>query len=114
MLDFKQVAECSHVVAPLFEIQVFCTTAVAASVATVVEINDLRDIDEAGKVGFENGMIKPGATMQQEDGRHLAHPGSIGPQLRTVNIEEQVHIANSNAHKNSVFPIPERLLVSIL
>src|SRR5271154_81888 len=64
----------------------------------MVEVNDLRDLGEPREVGFEVRMVEAGAAVQEDDGRHLAHHGAVGPQLRAFHVEEQSDVANIYTH----------------
>ena len=73
--------------------------AIAAPVAAMVEIDDLRDLREPREVGLEVRMVEARPAMQQDHRRHLAHLRAVGPQLRAFDIEEQANIANIYSHR---------------
>ncbi len=97
-LDFQRLAKRAHIVAPLREIPLRRIAVIAAAVAAMVEIHDLRSLCEPRKVGLEVRMVEAGAAVQQDYRRHLAHLRAVGPQLRAFNIEEQTNVANFYAH----------------
>ena len=99
MLDFQRLAKRAHVVAPLREIPFRRIAVIAAPVAAMVEVHDLRSLREPREVGLEVRMVEARATVQQDYRRHLAHLRAVGPQLRAFNIEEQTNVANLYAHR---------------
>ena len=64
----------------------------------MIEIDDLRYLGQPREVGLEVRMVEAGAAVQEDDGRHLAHHGAVGPQLRAFDVEEQSDVANIYAH----------------
>ncbi len=89
-LDLQRLAKRAHVVAPLREIPFRRIAAIAAPVAAMVEIHDLRGLREPREVGLEVRMVEARAAVQQDNRRHLAHLRAVGPQLRAFNVEEQI------------------------
>jgi hypothetical protein len=65
----------------------------------MVEINNLCDIREPGKADFEFGMVKARASVEEEQGRYLAHAVAVPPQSGPVNIEEQSDVFDLYAHR---------------
>ena len=97
-LDFQRVAERAQVVAPLRQIPFLGIAAIAAAVPAMIEIDDLRYLGQPREVGLEVRMVEAGAAVQEDDRRHLAHHGAVGPQLRAFYVEEQSDVANIYAH----------------
>jgi len=52
LLDAERVAEGAHVVGPLCEVPLLGRAAIAATIAAVVEVDELRDIDERREGGL--------------------------------------------------------------
>ncbi len=64
----------------------------------MVEINHLRDIGQRAVAGLESRVVATGSPVQQQDSGNLAHRGAIGAKLGALDVEEQLDIANLDAH----------------
>src|SRR6266852_5903206 len=99
LFDFEGVAETVNVVAPGFQIQSVGSTPIAAAIAAMVQVNELRDLGQHRKVGLENRMIEARAAMEQDNSGHLAHSRTVGPQPGAFDIEKEPAITNIHTHR---------------
>ena len=98
LLDAERVAEVAHVVAPLGEVPLLGRAAIAAAVAAVVEVDELRRVGERRESGLVRRVIEAGTAVQQQQRRPLAHRGSVGDELRAVDVEEEPDVADLDVH----------------
>ena len=68
----------AHVVGPHVEVPIRAVAPVAAAVAAMIEVHDLRDIRELPVGRLEQRVIEAGAAVQEQQGRPLAHLGAVG------------------------------------
>src|SRR5215216_4545885 len=78
MLELDRRAECMNVINPVIEVPLFAWAVVASPAGTLVDEDDLRNLLQWREQMLVDGVIKRRATMQDEQHRALAHPGSVG------------------------------------
>jgi hypothetical protein len=59
----------------------------------------LRAFGHLAEQGLESGMIKSGAAVKQQKRRERAHRWPVRPQFRTVDVEEQPYVIDSDVHE---------------
>jgi hypothetical protein len=96
--DAQSVAEGADVVAPLRERPSLRGTVLAASVAAVIEIDDLGDVGQCGVGRTVDRMVGAGAAMKQEQCRLFLHARPVGDEFRALDIEEQPYPVHRHVH----------------
>jgi hypothetical protein len=91
--DLERVAERPHVVAPALERAALDRHPIASSVVPVIQVDDLRHVPELLELGLELAVIEPGSAVQQQERRPLAHHGTVGYELRALDVEVEPDIA---------------------
>ena len=96
--DPQRVAERDEIRGPLFEVPGGRVAAVAAPLAAVVVVHDLRDVGEARPVRLEPRMIEAGSAVQEDQRRLRAHRGPVGNETGAFDVDEQPAVTNRDAH----------------
>jgi hypothetical protein len=87
MLELDRRAERMNVIDPAIEVPLFPWAVVASPAGTLVDEDDLRNLLQWGKQMLVDGVIERRATMQDEQHRALAHPGSVGDKTHPDNVK---------------------------
>ena len=98
LLDAQRLAEATHIVTPLRQVPVCGITVFAAAVATVVEVDHLRDVGQAGEDRLEQAVVETGTPMQQEYRRPLAHGVAVRHQTEALDIEIEAYAIDADMH----------------
>jgi hypothetical protein len=96
--DAEGIAECAYVVAPLLQVPAFARTILASAIASMIEIDDLRDIGQGRVGGLVDRMVEAGAAVEEQQCRFFPHDRTIWDELRALDIEEQPHPVDEHMH----------------
>src|SRR5689334_22255860 len=97
-LNAEDFAKGADVVRPLIKRPQRWIATFAATVAAMVEIDELRDFCERSEAWLEHRMVEAGAAVQQEQRRLLPQTRSIHRQLFAIHIEEQPYPVDRDVH----------------
>ena len=100
-VDFERFAKRLDVVGPVVECPAVGSGAVAASLAAMVEVDELGDVGERGNVRLEVGVVESGAAVEEEHCRHLAHVWAVRTELCALDVEEDSGVTDVYAHGGS-------------
>jgi hypothetical protein len=98
VIDLQGLAERGDVGDPVIEIPMIWTAFVAATVASLIEKEDLSDVGEPRKGRFHAAVVEPGTAVQANDYRSVLHVRSVWNEAHARDVEVQRCIANANAH----------------
>ena len=93
MFDPERVAEGDEIVRPLIDGPALVTSILAASVSTMVVVDDLGEVGEGGEKLLEWRVIAA-VSVQHHDGRALPHRVAVWDKVRAVDIDEQSNVAH--------------------
>src|SRR6266436_8692014 len=96
--DAEGIAECAYVVAPLLQVPAFARTILASAIASMIQIDDLRDIGQGRVGGLVDRMVEAGPAVKQEQCRLFPHHGTVRDQLRALDVEEQPNPIDADMH----------------
>src|SRR5450432_3830366 len=67
--------------------------------ATMVVVDDLRDVGQAREQRLEAGVVVAGAAMQENEGRLFAELRAVGDEGRAFDVDEETELGrDGNAH----------------
>ena len=99
--DAERITERAHVVAPLRQIPALPGAILAATVAAMVEIDDLGDVGQGRVGGPVDRVVGAGSAMQHQQHRLFPHHRPVRNQLRALDIEEQPHPVHRYVHERA-------------
>jgi len=97
--DAERITERAHVVAPLRQIPALPGAILAATVAAVVEIDDLGDVGQGRVGGPVDRVVGAGPAMQHQQDRLFPHRRAVGDEFHAFDIEEQPHPVHRYVHE---------------
>src|SRR6267143_6242312 len=73
----EDVAESTHVVAPLRQGPGLLRTGFTAAISTMIQEDDLRDIGQSREPRLVDRMVKAGATVEEDQRRLVPHAATV-------------------------------------
>src|SRR5258706_8154366 len=96
--DVQNVAERTHVIAPLRKVPSSLGTILAATVASVIEKNDLGDVGQSRVCRLVDRVVEAGPAMKEEQCRLFPHGRTMRDQFGALDVEEQPHPVDAYVH----------------
>jgi hypothetical protein len=98
LLDAERIAEPLHVVAPLGEGPSLRTASSAATVATLIEVDDLDDAGQGGERRLVHRVVETRPAMQEDERRLRSHARTVRYQARPFHVEIELGAVDLDEH----------------
>jgi hypothetical protein len=103
--DAQRVAEAHDVVGEGVERPLLGRATVAAAMAAVVVVDDLRDVGQAREQRLEAGVVVAGAAVEEDEGGLFAEGRAVGDEGGTFDVDEETEVGgDGDSHDRRLAP----------